>query len=251
MQLATLIVAACGALFTALAAGAAFWTALTARDEARLRAEPHVATGSPTISGSGDEVAVTVKNLGLGPARLLRLIVYGNAEPAGVFTSPGLAPMETDDLVIPLMLWPKVEPPRPQDLRVAGVYQDAAGQEHPLYVQGRASVVDADTVERSEAFLARGEMARRHELKAVVRAAATENASLSTAAWMRYWTWVEATGSSPAGVEEEVKGWWEQLGGHSQRGFVKRSDLVLTEEDRRRWEAEHQPSPAGGLGQEG
>lgn len=250
MQLATLIVAACGALFTAAAAAAAFWTARTARDEARLRAEPHVATGTPSISSSSDEIDVAVKNLGLGPARLLRIIVYGNSEPAGVYTSPGLAPMESEDVSIPLTLWTKVGPPRRQDLRLSGIYQDAAGHTHPLYVQGQTSVADAAEVERYEAFVTRPDITRRHALKAVVRATAGDNASLSTAAWMRFWTDVEATGTSPAAVEEEVEGWWEQLGGHSQRGFVKRSDLLLTEDDRRRWDAERQAPEASGTEQQ-
>lgn len=237
MQLATLIVAALGALFTALAAGAAWLTARTAQGEARRRAEPYVAAGTPAVSQSGDEVVVTIKNLGLGPARLLRVLVEGNSEAAGFYTSPGLAPMEPETVLIPLTLWTKVDPPRFQDLRLSGTYQDAAGGVHPLYVQAHARPVKSDRVEQYEAFASLPEIARRHALKVVVRTDRQNNASFSNAAWMRYWRWIESEGISPAAVEEEVAGAWEGLGGAADR-FVRRSNLILTDDDRRRWEAE-------------
>jgi hypothetical protein len=137
MTLATLMVAALGAAFTALAAGAALWTARTGRDEARLRSQPYVATSPPSISFSGDEIEIALKNLGLGPARLLAFLLEHDGQAVGAYTSPGLAPMEEETIAIPLALWTAVDPPGLDHLQLAGQCQDAMGHVQPLYVEAR------------------------------------------------------------------------------------------------------------------
>jgi hypothetical protein len=235
MTLATLIVAAVGAIFTALAATAAMWTAITNRDEARRRAEPYVAAEPPIVSG--DDLEIEVKNLGLGPARLVGILVQAGAQVIGAFRSAGLAPMEAQTIVIPLSMWTSAEPPPVQQLALSGACQDAAGRPHPLVIDGYERSADRDDVARYTAFADLFDIRLRHQLKPVVRAAATGNPSMSTAAWMRFWQWVEAEGTSPANVEEQVRADWDQLGGPSER-FVRRSNLILTEADRRRHESE-------------
>jgi hypothetical protein len=237
VSLATLIIAAVAASFTALAAIAALWTAKIARDEARQRAEPYIAAEPPALSTSGDEVEIDVKNLGLGPARLLGLLVQSGAQVIGAYRSTGLAPMEPKTISIPLRLWTSSDPPPLEQITVSGECQDAAGRFHPLFIDGYERSADRDAVARYAAFADRSEIRMRHELKAVVRWSATGNASASTAAWMRFWQWIEATGTSPERVEEQVRSDWEQLGAAGER-FVRRSDLILTDEDRRRHETE-------------
>lgn len=237
MTFATLIVAAAGAAFTAVAAMAAMWTARIGRDEARQRAEPYLAAAPPELSIWGDEVVVDLKNLGLGPARLLGILITAGEQVIGAYRSNGLAPMEPQTIAVPLRLWTEIDPPRVEQLGLSGQCQDAAGRFHPVFVDGHERPADRDDVARYAAFGERFEIRMRHELKPVVRAAAAENASVSTAAWMRFWQWVEATGTSPEKVEEQVRADWEQLAGSSTR-FVRRSDLILTEADRRRHESE-------------
>lgn len=240
MTLATLIVAAAGALFTALAAGAALWTAKVGRDEARQRAEPYLAAEPPMLSMSGDEAVIDVKNLGLGPARLLGVVVQAGAQVIGAYRSTGLAPMEAQTISIPLPMWTSIDPPPLEQLGVSGECQDAGGRFHPLFVDGYERVADRGEVARYAAFSEHLEIKMRHHLKAVVRSSGGDYASASTAAWMQFWQWVEAAGMTPERVEEQVHADWDQLGGRSDR-FVRRSDLILTEADRRR----HEAAPSG------
>jgi hypothetical protein len=241
MTLAALIVAAAGALFTALAAGAALWTAKTARDEARERAEPYVAAAAATLSGSADDVEIIVKNLGLGPARLLGLLVDDNGTVIGVHRCTGLAPMEEESITIPLRLQTTAQPVAPERLGLSGQCQDAGGRHHPLFVDGHARTADDADIARCAAFAERFEIRMRHQLKAVVRTVAAGNASASTAAWMQFWLWVEREGFSPAAVDEQAQSFWIDLSGSSVR-FVHRSDLILTDEDRRRHDASAAPA---------
>lgn len=235
MTLATLIVAALGASFTALAAGAALWTARTGRDEARLRAQPYVAAGPPVISLSGDEVEIGLKNLGLGPARLLAILLECNGQAIGAYTSPGLAPMEAETIAVPMTLWTAVDPPLDR-IWVSGQCEDAMAQSQPLYVQGEARMADRDAVERGEESSLGSEAFLRHQLKPVVRAARTDNSSATTAAWMHYWQAVEAADLPPAAVDEQVRSFWLELGGPDDR-YTSRANLILTEADRRRHES--------------
>jgi hypothetical protein len=237
---ATLVIAAAGALFTAVAALAAFLTARTARVDADLRAQPHLAAGRPEVSESGDEVVVTLKNLGLGPARLVAVGVFVPEVweyPMGVYLSPGLAPMEAETVSIPLLLWRWVDPPTMDDIKIRGECQDASGHDHPLYVRGRPEPLERGWAERTERLEQDTAVQLRHSLKAVVRAYRSGNPSLLTTAWTTFWLCVEARGIHPAEPEEQVATDWEALGGVADQ-FRRRSDLILTDADRRRYDEE-------------
>lgn len=75
MAFATLIVAALAALFTAGAAYAAWRAADIASKEAHARTEPYVSMGIPRQDYGRDALIIPLKNLGLGPARVVVLQV--------------------------------------------------------------------------------------------------------------------------------------------------------------------------------
>ncbi len=136
MDLATLIVASAGALFTAVAAAAAWRAASVTGREARARAEPFVTVGIPRADHGQQAIIVPLKNLGLGLARLIALQLKADDVVVCARIAPGLAPMEGDDWVMFSVNRPLRQLPNPLELHYEGAAEDAGGQRHALHALG-------------------------------------------------------------------------------------------------------------------
>src|SRR3954471_24130745 len=134
MALATLIVAAIGSLFTAVAAVAAWRAASTTRREARERSHPYVAVGTPRADYERHAIVVPLKNLGLGPARTIALQLKLGDVVVSARIAPGLAPMESEEWV--MFLLDQSEMLDPLTVSYEGSADDAGGDRHPLHAFG-------------------------------------------------------------------------------------------------------------------
>ena len=95
-RFASMIAASCGAAFTAAAAA---WRSVRLNlKESRARTEPFIAVGIPRRDPPGARIVVPLKNLGLGPARLITLQLLVEGIPWSARIAPGLGPMESEDL---------------------------------------------------------------------------------------------------------------------------------------------------------
>lgn len=133
--LATLIAASCGSAFTAAAAAAAWRSVRLNLKESRDRIEPFVAVGIPRWDPPGERIVVPLKNLGLGPARIIVLQLLTNGVPWSVRIAPGLAPMESEEW----SMYPAnkaADSPRLDTLGIEGLAEDAAGRRHRLFPFG-------------------------------------------------------------------------------------------------------------------
>ena len=111
--------------------------------EARERSTPFVAVGIPRFDVERYAVIVPLKNLGLGPARLITLQIKEGERVVSARISPGLAPMESSDWVMFIV---DREPPAPllslDDLSFEGLAEDASGARHPLRLFGGDLILD-------------------------------------------------------------------------------------------------------------
>ncbi len=134
MELATLIVASAGAFFTAVAALAAWRAASVAGQEARARSEPFVAMGIPRADHDRHAIIVPLKNLGLGPARLIAFQLKDDESVISARLAPGLAPMEAEDWV--MYVYNRDDVPIPLELAYEGAAEDASGRRHYVHALG-------------------------------------------------------------------------------------------------------------------
>jgi hypothetical protein len=217
MTLATLIAASVAALFTAVAAIAAWRAASTAAREARARSDPYVTMGVPRQDYERDALVIPLKNLGLGPARAVALQVKdldGNVVSARI--APGLAPMESSDWVMFALAWPKLDPPTWQEVLVEGLCEDADGDRHPIFAFGgmplpmpSADVSDVG----SERLLEGADIDNRaFHLKQVGRATRDGTPLDAAKEWRTFW--IISARRSHEGDEfvDWVRGEWAKLG---------------------------------------
>lgn len=77
-----------------------------------------------------------LKNLGLGPARLIALQLKDDEAVISARMGPGLAPLESEDWVMFSVNRRVSDLPPPLELSYEGAAEDAAGCRHPLYAFG-------------------------------------------------------------------------------------------------------------------
>jgi hypothetical protein len=220
MGIATLAVAALAALFTAIAAFAAWRAASTATREARVRSQPYVAMGIPRQDYEKDALVIPVKNLGLGPARVVTLQVKdldGNVVSARV--DPGLAPMESSDRVLFALFWPKLDPPTWAEVQIEGSCEDANGEQHPIYAFGGIALpmpsYEGSGVSDvgSEKLLEDSAIHNRaFHLKQVGRAARDGTPLDAVNEWRKFWIISERQGHAGDEYVEWSRGQWAKLG---------------------------------------
>jgi len=118
-----------------VAAGAAFFTAVLMRQEAKARSLPHVAYAMPRFDADERCFWVPMKNLGLGPAISIAFQIMKDNETIAVRISMGLAPLEREEWKV-LLVNPEREPPTLDEIAFEGSCTDASGIQHPLHFWG-------------------------------------------------------------------------------------------------------------------
>jgi hypothetical protein len=170
-----------------------------------------------------DAFVVPLKNLGLGPARLIALQIKdadGNVFSARI--GPGLAPMESEEWIMLSVGWDRLDLPTIFDLDFEGSCEDATGQRHPIHFLGGEPIpfpafdfdeaVDVDEVARGGLQQGWG-----WALKAVGRSARDGDDVGFVFAWLDYWTRAQRDGVLSDGFVAEVRAYWDQLGAPPER----------------------------------
>jgi len=213
---ATLIVAAAAALFTALAALAAWRAAATAGKEAHARTLPYVAMGVPRQDYQNDALTIPLKNLGLGPARVVVLQVKDlEGKVISARIDPGLAPMESSDRILYALLWPKLDPPTWEEVIIEGLCEDSVGKQHPIHVLGGTALpFPASEVKdiSSEKLLEGVAITNRaFHLKQVGRAARDGTPFDAALEWRKFWIVSDRQGHSGDDYVRWVRAEWARL----------------------------------------
>lgn len=217
MAIATLIVAALAAAFTAGAAYAAWRTSRTAADEARARTQPWVSMGVPRQDYAKDALVIPLKNLGLGPARVVALQVKDlDGKTISARIDPGLAPMESRDFIMFALFWPRLDPPTWQEVSIEGVCEDSEGNRHPIHAWGAVALpfpsYDGPMMS-DESILENSELdVRAFHLKQVGRAARDGGFIPGVTEWGNYWSTSNRLGHSGDGFVTWTRSQWQKLG---------------------------------------
>ena len=218
MAVATLVVAALAALFTAVAAYAAWRAADTTAKEARARTEPYVSMGIPRQDYGRDALVIPLKNLGLGPARVvvLQLKDIEDDHPVSARIDPGLAPMESSEYVMLAMSWPKLDPPTAFEVNIEGLCEDSTGTRHPIYwFGGQPLPFPSSEVKEvgSERLLEdAGLDTRAFHLKQVGRATRDGTPLDAAREWKTFWILSSRQGHEGADFVAWVRSEWAKLG---------------------------------------